>query len=530
MYTVIVADDEEEIRRGIIRKVRWEELGFRVVGEAENGAEALEMVEKLEPDLLLTDIRMPFLSGIELARSVREVLPTVQIAFLSGFDDFSYAQQAIQYNIVSYMLKPISAAELEEELQNIKNVMDKKFEEFNSKELVQERMEKSEFLFPLLLDGYQKELSEEERNQLWHDAVSCGLMGDGDPEVYHFVVLVTNISDGSKDRTTRASVQAIDTILKKYVRYASCYMRGRVVSVLAATERGFSKYLHIIVDEIVQSIRRIMNMQGTVGVSRSTDRLEKCSECYQEAMNALSYSWQKESDVHFISDEEHVEPIDFSVMDNTVSRIEDLLRGGSVEELKEFLDAFSGRIASGEVAPAAADFLVAQIMAAGFKVFYAVAGDAAVENLQEHLEFHGHTMVEQVMGSYEKCASFCLDIKERILEQRKKSGEVFCDRAMEIIEERYADPELSVVIVSGEIGVSPNYLSALIKKTTDSTFVELLTKKRIEKAKELLLCTSKKIWEITEECGYRNQHYFSYCFKKATGVSPNQCRKDAGGM
>ena len=109
MYTVIVADDEKEIRRGIVRKVRWEELGFRVVGEAENGAEALEMVEKLEPDLLLTDIRMPFLSGIELARSVREVLPTVQIAFLSGFDDFSYAQQAIQYNIVSYMLKPISS-------------------------------------------------------------------------------------------------------------------------------------------------------------------------------------------------------------------------------------------------------------------------------------------------------------------------------------------------------------------------------------------------------------------------------------
>ena len=134
MYTVIVADDEEEIRRGIVRKVRWEELGFRVVGEAENGAEALEMVEKLEPDLLLTDIRMPFLSGIELARSVREVLPTVQIAFLSGFDDFSYAQQAIQYNIVSYMLKPISAAELEEELRNIKVVMDRKFEEWLSEQ------------------------------------------------------------------------------------------------------------------------------------------------------------------------------------------------------------------------------------------------------------------------------------------------------------------------------------------------------------------------------------------------------------
>ena len=110
-YTVVVADDEEEIRRSLVRRVKWEEIGFEVVGEAENGADALELVEKLEPDLLLTDIKMPFLSGIELARAVREVRPMVQIAFLSGFDDFTYAQQAIQYNIVSYMLKPISAKE-----------------------------------------------------------------------------------------------------------------------------------------------------------------------------------------------------------------------------------------------------------------------------------------------------------------------------------------------------------------------------------------------------------------------------------
>ena len=115
-YTVVVADDEEEIRRSLVRRVKWEEIGFEVVGEAENGADALELVEKLEPDLLLTDIKMPFLSGIELARAVREVCPMVQIAFLSGFDDFTYAQQAIQYNIVSYMLKPISAKEIEAEL------------------------------------------------------------------------------------------------------------------------------------------------------------------------------------------------------------------------------------------------------------------------------------------------------------------------------------------------------------------------------------------------------------------------------
>lgn len=187
MYTVVVADDEEEIRRGIIKKVRWEELGFRVVGDAENGVEALELVEKLEPDLLLTDIRMPFMSGIELARQVREIRPTVQIAFLSGFDDFSYAQQAIQYNIISYMLKPISSQELEEELKNIKEIIDQKFEEFASKESVQDRLDKSEFMLPLLLEGYQGKVTEEVKEELRQNALSCGLLGSSDPEVYRYV-------------------------------------------------------------------------------------------------------------------------------------------------------------------------------------------------------------------------------------------------------------------------------------------------------------------------------------------------------
>ena len=89
MYTIIVADDEEELRRALIRRVDWESVGFTVVGEAENGVEALELVEKLKPDLLLTDIRMPFVSGIELARQVREIRPSTQIAFLSGHDDLS---------------------------------------------------------------------------------------------------------------------------------------------------------------------------------------------------------------------------------------------------------------------------------------------------------------------------------------------------------------------------------------------------------------------------------------------------------
>ena len=119
MYTVIVADDEQEIRRSLIRKVDWGSVGFQVIGEAENGAEALELTEKLEPDLLLTDIRMPFISGIELARQVREIRPATQIAFLSGFDDFSYAREAVRLQVKDYLLKPIRRTELEEILEEV---------------------------------------------------------------------------------------------------------------------------------------------------------------------------------------------------------------------------------------------------------------------------------------------------------------------------------------------------------------------------------------------------------------------------
>lgn len=109
---------------------------------------------------------------------------------------------------------------------------------------------------------------------------------------------------------------------------------------------------------------------------------------------------------------------------------------------------------------------------------------------------------------------------------QEKSSQILCEKAMQIIDKEYGDPSLSLVGVSNSIHVSPNYLSALIKKETGSSFVDLLTKKRIETARELVLGSSMKMREIAERCGYSDQHYFSYCFKKYCGVSPNAMRQE----
>src|SRR5574344_151536 len=126
-YTVLVVDDEQEQRLALIERVDWNGAGFEVVGEAENGVEALDVLESLEPDLILTDIKMPMISGLELAARVRELRPATQVVILSGYDSFEYAQTAINYNIISYLLKPISPAEMTKELFKIHSRMDERF-------------------------------------------------------------------------------------------------------------------------------------------------------------------------------------------------------------------------------------------------------------------------------------------------------------------------------------------------------------------------------------------------------------------
>lgn len=419
MYTIVVADDEEDLRRTIIRKIDWESIGFQVVGEAENGVEALELVTKNEPDLLLTDIRMPFISGLELARQVREVRPSTQIAFLSGYDDFSYAQEAIRYNIISYLLKPISLEELSENLRQIKEKLDRIFSEFSERRRTGPDV--AEFLLPLLLDGSQTEVSgdrEEREARLMEQAVACRFLEPVHSNI-HYVVISVSLWDGEeRNCTSYGDVHAINGILRKYIKGEAFFLEDKITAVLAATPAALDKYLHIIIDEIVQSIERILGLHCYIGAGRVTGRLSGLAEGYRASVSAMSSAGQS---------------------------------GGS-------------------------------------SVLYIADLEA----------------------------------------QKNKGSMDICERALRYIEETYADAGLSLMTTSQEVGVSPNYLSALIKKKTGRSFVDYLTAKRMETARRLLLDTGMKVREIAQACGYSDQHYFSYCFKKYAGLSPNMLRQQAG--
>ena len=227
---------------------------------------------------------------------------------------------------------------------------------------------------------------------------------------------------------------------------------------------------------------------------------------------------------YFIADIERSDKMDHEAVQNELSQLEGLLRAGSTEELRNFLNQVFDRMEQEKVSPMGVQFILIQMIASAFRVLYALADGEAVRRLQDSFPLQMQALHE-AHHMRPRLIDFFLGAQKLILEQRKKSGSVICDQALSIIEERYMDPDLSLVVISSEIAVSPNYLSALIKKSTGSTFIDLLTRRRIETAKELVIGTSMKVKEISERCGYNDQHYFSYCFKKYTGLSPGACRR-----
>lgn len=411
LYTVVVADDEDELREAVCTMIPWKDYGFQLVGSASNGLDALQLVEKHEPDLLLTDIRMPFISGIELARQVREVRPATNIAFLSGYDDFEYAKQAIQYNIISYMLKPLTMEGLGTELRTIRKKIDAQFAMFRQAAPKVGGLDlRAAVLMPLVLDDYA---DPEGDGQVEAYARQCGLLRDLEDKPNYTVMVSVLLNEKGDNCTEPSFVASVDRLSSKYLRGVSFFASGKVISVLLGNPSDFQEYLHILADEIPQMAARVLGKQCRIGVSREVSALSGLHTAYRQAMEALRQGDQTEGGAQFISD----------------------------------------------LAPAV------------------------------------------------------------------KGGSLLCRRALEALDQSYMDADLSLVSLSGMLEVSPNHLSACIKKYTGETFINILIRKRMEAARELIASSQLRIQEIAQRCGYTDQHYFSYCFKKYCGESPNAMRR-----
>ena len=520
-YTVLVVEDEYEQRRAVIERVNWEAAGFEVVGEAENGVEALDIIETLEPDLILTDIKMPMISGLELAKRVRELRPATQMVILSGYDSFEYAREAINYNIISYLLKPISSDELSRELFTIKKRMDEKLgsviarpESDTEKQL--HRMKINTFLLPLMLGSNEEQPDERE---LARRAEELGIIKENTKP--HYCVLVSKFKNNGVSYTGKEHTDFLDAVLNKYFYAVSFMVYGRAVTLIVYDNEGdISSVLDLPLKEVVQTAKKMLLQTCTIGISREFSELSGCSAAYFQAVTARRYTKDGAGEVRFINDQERDGEIEIDHVEKTVLKLEQLLKVGDNGALCDFINGLFENST-----PENADLLVMQILATVYRVVSNVAEKSDIVTLLSSNQiFSRMTTYNSEAGVKGELISLCENAKSIISSSQRRDSEVLCDRAVQIINERFSDEELSLNGVSRELAVSPNYLSALIKKNKKKNFVTLLTEKRMSAAYDMLVCTGMKVLEIAEKCGYSDQHYFSYCFKKYYGDSPGKIR------
>lgn len=519
MYSVLVVDDELEQRRAVIDRVQWEKAGFTVVGDAENGIEALDLLEQLKPDLILTDIKMPLMTGLELAEQVRALRPVTKFVILSGYDTFEYAREALKYNVVRYLLKPISAAEMTEELGKVKAQMDAEFAQLKaglSEENTKMRLEKTELLLPLLL-GNGEDMPKEA--ELLQRASALDLLPQAKA---YFVVVVTKFKrrDGTS-ATSPGHIDFVNHILRKYASAESFFVNGRIVTLIIGTEEDLDRKMQLPVTELTQSAEKRLEETCTVGISQTVDKLSLCDLACAQAINARRYTADGAGNIRYIEDQERRSSAEFENIEKAVYQLEQLLKFGNGEEIRQFLEALFQ-----ENGADSGDYLLLQIMATVQRSMQVLSGQEDFFELSQGVPLFGNRLSFRFADEYKReVTELCISARDRIAHSQRKESEAICDRALQLIREEYKREDLSLTGAAEKLGVSPNYLSALLKKKRDKNFVSLVTEERMKEASNLLLCTTMKIFEISEKCGYSDQHYFSYCFKKYYGESPNKYRE-----
>lgn len=535
LYRIMLVDDEEEIRLGIIKKIDWESNGFIVVGDAENGKEALEKAESLQPDVVMTDIKMPFMDGLELGRNLAKLMPSTKIIIFSGSDDFEYAHQAIKINVIEYVLKPVNAIELTEVLKRLKVQLDGEYEEkLNVETLYKHYIEsiplvREQFLVGLI-EGSISESKCEQQSEL---------IGIDFKSRYFTVATIqvdsTALSNSSEYISLQKEValipiaikQIVDESIEPYCKFISFIYCGRVV-VIAEFETKES-VLEVIkgINEVCKISERIIGLKVSAGIGHVCDSLSQIYFSYGTAQDALDYRILLGTGKGiYIDDVEPDNSIQLQFDEHEERRMLNAIKIGCSDEIAQIIGGSFQKIEDLLLSLNQYRIFIMQIMTSLLKLVQAYRLD--IDEIFG-MDFNCYSYIEMFDSLSEMKGWFIeIGIKVNLLIKRERiySSKLLIEKAKEYIMENYNDCDISVEILSCHLHVSPTYFSTIFKRETEMSFVNFLTTVRLEQAVKLLNTTDDKTYIIAGKVGYPEANYFSYVFKKKYGVAPSRYRSN----
>ena len=527
-YTILLVDDEEEVIQAIIRKINWEELGFSVVGYADNGIKALEMIEESQPDIVMTDIKMPYMDGMELCSHIRREYPAMKIVLFTGFDEFEYAKEAVHLEVEEYILKPVNSVELINIFTKLKIKLDQEISERRSMEKLEHYYTES---LPLLQANFCSTLIEgrihEDELQKYLSDYQISLPGP----LYCCLVIhmsSSQIPENMNSLFLAASVQkqAEDRLGKRWKAKCFPYLGNSVLFAQINNENEIAE-LTDDCDRFCKYVNRMMGTVVTVGIGQVCSQILDLAQSYNAAREAVSYravyGASRAINIKEIAPKESGEPCFTNDMEllNLFKKI----RLNSEEEIVEAVDQYIESISFPLKSLQQHHVVIMELVTALFR--FSVNNDIAAEGVGGDIGILYGKLLELEPDALRKwLTDISLCFSENLVTARSRSTQSFVSKAKEHVRSQYADVQLSLAQICERLGVSNSYFSTVFKKETGESFVSYVTDYRMEQAARLLIETNEKSYVIAQKVGYTDPNYFSYVFKRKFGVSLSKYRAE----
>lgn len=517
-YRLILVDDEDEVRGRIAARI-GDASGFEIVGTAGNGYDAIDLIEAHAPHVVLTDIRMPYIDGIELATIIRRDYPAVKVAFITGYNDFDYAREAIDLQVRSYLMKPLTEEAIGEALRKLKEELDAEYEQLRSREFIEQQYRES---VPLLIEQTFSSIlldPSPSATEKLQELKAHGVMLDGVSYRLAFAVIERGpaLWDVIELEKTRLSVrQRVENTLRaSSISFYSFFFHEGLALVLLEPEHDGTHALDLALNQIIRTVERFAEVRIDIGVSSTQTQSRGLRRGYEEARQAgdagrlqdsgrLVYYSQVNGDRRVIN----------HLSDTDRERVEEILRHEEPDALRREIARLADRC----------DRRMVMLETSALLTKYAGTVGADIVALA------GADLLETVarMQSIEEFGEWSARIFALLREEGKASqmdhGERTLEKVIRYLREHYAERNLTMQEVCEAHALSVSYLGQLFRRYRDTTFVKFLTSIRMERAKEHLELNSSRIVDVADMCGYRDVYYFSHCFRKYTGESPKQYR------
>ena len=549
MVKLFLVEDEIVMRDGIKRQINWEKEDIEFVGEASDGELAWPMILETKPDILLTDIKMPFMDGLELSALVRKELPDTAIIILSGYDEFVYAQQAVSLGVTDYLLKPLPPGKL---LECIRRVQEK---------IEQERAQPENNAWSEELAREQKDA---EKNLLFRALVTndrslkeilaiADHLGIHISARYYSVILMTvrGKENAMPSEQLRTELAAIPEQIPGWI-FFDRNENGFAMIGTANSEEEVSDTQKELIRRLKECVEKDAEHTWFIGAGRTVGRISDIGKAYNSANKALSSRFitgmnrvvtADETDsvkrdlsglqVSPLPAEARVSEKDAAALDidqavtndNSRKMLEEYLRTGTLEEAEPFLEGLFQSIGEDNLNSYLLLTYLSMDMYFTMVRFLKDMGrqvneiDKKCGDINSLLK--GRITAEQARSYLTSYLKEVIALRDHNTE--KRYGKIL-RQAVSYIDTHFDQEDISLNRVAQTVGMSPNHFSSIFSQELGTTFIEYLIGKRMERAKELLRTTQLRSSEVAYRVGYRDPHYFSSTFKKIQGMTPREYR------